>query len=210
MTKRQGWSKAVLIHKIELKDYERTLSNQTNFDKALPQEMSDHAQLAVKDEYMFGFLELGEQHQEHELEQAIVKRVGPFLREMGGAFTFVGNQFKIEVGDKEFFIDLLLYHRKLKCLVAIELKVVEFMPEHLGKMQFYLAALDDMAREEGENPSIGILLFKSKDRLMVEYTLRDVNRPIGVATYKVVETLPEDLKKLLPGPAQIAKLLEEV
>lgn len=209
MTMRHGWSKAVLIHKIELKDFERTVTSQTNFDKALPHELSDQAKLAVKDDYMFGFLELTEEHREHELENAILARVSPFLREMGGAFTFVGNQFRLEVGDKEFYIDLLLYHRKLKCLVAIELKVVEFMPEHLGKMQFYLAALDDMVREEGENPSIGILLCKSKDRLMVEYTLRDINRPIGVATYKVVETLPDDLKSLLPGAEQIARLLEE-
>jgi len=207
MVKRHGWSKAVLVLKIESKDFERTMINQTNFDKSLPQNLNDEAKLAVKDDYMFGFLELAEQHKERELENAIIQRVGPFLREMGGAFTFVGNQFKLEVGDKEFFIDILLYHRKLKCLVAIELKVVEFMPEHLGKMQFYLAALDDVVREEGENPSIGILLCKAKDRLMVEYTLKDINRPIGVATYQVTDTLPEDLRGLLPGPEEIAKLL---
>ena len=129
---------------------------------------------------------------------------------MGGAFTFVGSQYRLEVGDKEYFIDLLLYHRKLKCLVAIELKIGEFIPEYIGKMQFYLAALDDLVKEESENPSIGIIICKSKDRTIVEYTLRDAKRPIGVSTYRVLTSVPEDLKGLLPAPEQIEKLLNEV
>ncbi len=172
--------------------------------------MRDRAKLTVKDEYTFDFLSLADDHQERELEAAILARVEPFLREMGGVFTFVGSQYRLEVGDHEYFIDILLFHRKLKCLVAVELKVGEFVPEYLGKMQFYLAALDDLVKEDEENPSIGIIICRSKDRLVVEYTLRDTRRPIGVSTYRVLTDVPADLKGLLPAPEQIARLLNEV
>jgi len=210
MTKKHGWSKNVLIHQIEAGTYANTLVAQTNFDDALPAEIKDRAKLTIKDEYTFGFLSLAEEHEERELEAAILLQVEPFLREMGGTFAFVGSQYRIEVGDTEYFIDLLLYHRKLKCLVAIELKVGKFVPEYVGKMQFYLAALDDLIKEESENPSIGIIICKSKDRTIVEYTLRDARRPIGVSTYRVLTAVPEDLKGLLPAPEQIARLLKEV
>jgi len=210
MTKKHGWSKNVLIHQIEAGAYANTLAAQTNFDETLPAEIKDRARLTVKDEYTFGFLSLTEEYDERELEAAILSRVEPFLREMGGAFAFVGSQYRLEVADTEYFIDLLLYHRKLKCLVAIELKVGKFVPEYVGKMQFYLAALDDLVKEESENPSIGIIICKSKDRTIVEYTLRDARRPIGVSTYRVLTELPQDLKGLLPAPEQIARLLNEV
>jgi len=139
-----------------------------------------------------------------------LNKVETFLREMGGVFAFIGSQYRMEISDKEFFIDLLLYHRRLKCLVAVELKVGEFQPEYVGKMQFYLAALDDRVRLEDENPSIGIILCRDKDQTFVEYTLRESNKPIGVAEYRVVTELPNELKQQLPAPEQIAELLKDI
>ncbi|MBI2438096.1 MAG: DUF1016 domain-containing protein [Lentisphaerae bacterium] len=210
MTKKFGWSKNVLIHQIENQSYEKTLLNQTNFDKAVSPEIRAQAKLAVKDEYTFDFLELGAEHAERELERALIGRIEDFLRAMGGLFAFVGSQFRLEVDEKEYFVDLLLYHRRLKCLIAVELKVGDFEPEFVGKMQFYLAALDTRVREKDENPSIGIILCKEKRRTIVEYALREARKPIGVATYRIVKTLPKELKGQLPSPQQIAKLLEEV
>jgi len=208
MTKKFGWTKNVLIHQIENKAYQQYLLNQTNFDKAVPEKYRSQAKLAVKDEYTFDFLELGEEHSEKELESALVNRIRHFLTEMGNHFCFIANQYRIEIDDEEFFIDLLLYHRKLKCLVAIELKIGKFLPEYAGKMQFYLSVLDDKVKLEDENPSIGIIVCKSKNRTIVEYTLKDVSKPIGVSTYKVVEELPEDLSKYLPSGDEIAEKLE--
>ena len=210
MTSKFGWSKNVLIHQIENQTYEKTLLGQTNFDKTLTPELRAQAKLAVKDEYTFDFLELGEAHAERELERALIARIEDFLREMGGLFAFVGSQFRLEVDGKEYFIDLLLFHRRLKCLVAVELKVGEFEPEFVGKMQFYLAALDDIVREAGENASIGIILCKEKRRTIVEYALRDARKPIGVATYRLVKRLPKELRGQLPSPAEITRLLEGV
>jgi predicted nuclease of restriction endonuclease-like (RecB) superfamily len=210
MTRKFGWTKNVLLHQIENQTYGKTLLNQTSFDRTVAAETSQHAKLAVKDEYTFDFLELAEEHSERELERGLISRVEHFLREMGGLFAFVGSQYRLEVGDEEFFIDLLLFHRRLKCLVAVELKVGKFQPEYVGKMQFYLAVLNDVAREEGENPSIGMILCKTKNRTIVEYALRESNKPIGVVQYQIVSKLPADLKGQLPDPEQIAKLLEHV
>ena len=207
MTKKFGWSKNVLIHHIENQSYEKTLLGQTNFDKTVPEHIRSQAKLAVKDEYTFDFLELGEEHSERELERALIGKIEHFLREMGGAFAFLGSQYRLEVSNKEYFIDLLLYHRRLKCLVAVELKITEFQPEHAGKMQFYLAALDDLVRLPDENPSIGIVLCKTKDRIIVEYALRYADKPIGVAEYQIVKKLPKALKGQLPTPEQIEELL---
>ncbi len=209
MTKKFGWTKNVLIHQIENQSYEKTLLGQTNFDKALTPKLRAQAKLAVKDEYTFDFLELGEEHAERELERALVGRIEQFLRAMGGLFAFVGSQFRMEVDGREFFVDLLLFHRRLRCLIAIELKVGEFQPEFVGKMQFYLTALDRQVREKGENPSIGIILCKEKRRTIVEYALHDASKPIGVSTYRIVKRLPKELKGQLPGPEEIAKLLED-
>jgi predicted nuclease of restriction endonuclease-like (RecB) superfamily len=209
MTRKFGWSKNVLIHQIENQSYEKTLLNQTNFDQTLTPELRAQAKLAVKDEYTFDFLELGEEHAERELERALIARIEDFLRAMGGLFAFVGSQFRLEVDEREYFIDLLLYHRRLRCLVAVELKVGAFEPEFVGKMQFYLAALDERVREEGENPAIGIILCKEKGRTIVEYALRDARKPIGVATYRIFKRLPKELQGQLPAPEQIAALLEK-
>ncbi|GAA6621002.1 YhcG family protein [Scytonema sp. NUACC26] len=210
MTRKFGWTKNVLIHQIENKNYEKTLINQTNFDKAVPEEIRARAKLAVKDEYTFDFLELGDEHSERELEKAILARVQPFLQEMGGMFAFVGSQYRLEIDDEEYFIDIVLYHRSLKCLVAVELKIGKFLPEYVGKMQFYLAALDDKVKLPDENPSIGIILCKSKNQTIVEYALKESNKPIGVGTYQIVSTVPQELQHQLPAPEQVAKLLEGI
>ncbi|MEL6401289.1 MAG: PDDEXK nuclease domain-containing protein [Cyanobacteria bacterium J06626_4] len=208
MTRKYGWTKNVLIHQVENQSYEKTLLNQTNFSETLPENLQDQAKLAIRDEYVFDFLELGEQHSEQELERAILNRVDTFLRQMGGMFAFLGSQYRLEIGNQEFFIDLLLYHRRLRCLVAVDLKVGVFQPEHVGKMQFYLAVLNDTVRLEDENPSIGIILCKSKDKTIVEYALKDSDKPLGVATYKLVSTLPQELQGQLPTPEEIGKIME--
>ena len=210
MTRKFGWSKNVLIHQIENQSYEKSLLGQTNFDRALPPELRTQAKLAVKDAYTFDFLELGEEHGERELERALITRIEDFLRAMGGMFAFMGSQFRLEVDGEEFFIDLLMFHRRLKTLVAIELKIGKFKPEYVGKMQFYLAALDRQVRQEDENPSIGIILCKEKNRTIVEYALHDARKPIGVATYEVTRTLPKELTGHLPQPEEIAALLEGI
>ena len=210
MTRKFGWSKNVLIHQISNQSYEKSLLGQTNFDKALPAELRAQAKLAIKDEYTFDFLELADEHSERELERALISKIEDFLRTLGGMFAFMGSQYRLEVDGREFFIDLLLFHRRLRCLVAIELKVGEFQPEFVGKMQFYLAALDRQVRQSDENPSIGIILCKEKSRTIVEYALHDANKPIGVATYEITQTLPKDLAGQLPTPEAIAALLEGI
>ena len=206
-TARFGWTKAVLQHQIDNKTYEKYLLNQTSFDQTLPESIKDQAALAVKDQYTFDFLELAEQHSERDLEQALVQNLRNFLSEMGDAFAFIGNQHRLEIGGQEYFIDLLLFHRRLRCLVAIELKIGEFKPEHKGKMEFYLEALDRQERMAGENSPIGIIICRSKNKTVVEYALRTAGRPIGVATYTLTAQLPEAYRAELPSPEQIAERL---
>jgi len=208
MTKKFGWTKEVLIHQIENKSYEKYLLNQTNFDKALPTKYKEQAKFAVKDEYTFDFLELGNEHSEKELEAALMQKLRRFLAELGGYFCYIGNQYRLEINDKEFFIDLLLYHRKLKCLVAIDLKIGEFVPEFAGKMQFYLSVLDSKARLDDEKPSIGIIICKDKDRTIVEYALKDVKKPIGVSTYKITSRLPPSISKYFPSKEEIEEKIK--
>ena len=210
MTREMGWSKNVLIHQITNQSYEKSMLGQNNFDQSLRPEVRDQAKLAVKDEYTFDFLELGEAHSERELERALIARIEDFLRTMGGMFAFMGSQYKLEIDGDEYFIDLLLFHRRLRCMVAIALKIGKFQPEHVGKMQFYLAALDAQVKQDDENPSIGIILCKEKNRTVVEYALRDARKPIGVATYEITATLPQSLKGQLPHPEEIAQLLEGI
>ena len=206
-TARFGWTTSVLQHQIDNKSYEKYLLGQTNFDQTLPSEIQAQAALAVKDHYTFDFLELAEEHSERQLEQALVLNLRNFLAEMGGTFTFVGNQHRLEVGGQEYFIDLLLFHRRLRCLVAVELKIGDFKPEHKGKMEFYLESLDTQERLEGENAPIGIIICRNKNKTVVEYALRNAARPLGVATYAVVPELPENYKADLPSPEQIAERL---
>lgn len=210
MSRKYAWSYRALLNHIENQAYERTLLGQTNFDVALPAHIKDKAALLVKDEYTFGFLELDDEFSERQLEDALMARVDEFLKEMGGIFSFMGRQYRLEIDNKEYFIDILLYHRTLRCLVAIELKIGEFIPEFIGKMQFYLAALDAQVKTLDENPSIGILLCKSKSKMTVEYALKDATRPIGVASYTVLKKLPKELKNQLPNAEQIALLLGDI
>lgn len=210
MSKRNGWTYRVLIHQIELGTYENTIISQSNFKKNLPTNLHPEAALTVKDEYALDFLGLADEHSEKELERAIVKNIEAFLREVGTSIAFLGSQYRIELEGQEFFIDLLFYHRRLKSLIAIELKVSEFVPEYIGKMQFYLSVLDDTVRIKGENPSIGIILCKSKKRTVVEYALKDANKPINVSSYHMVKKLPKELKDELPSPEQIAMLLDSI
>ncbi|MFH1307104.1 MAG: PDDEXK nuclease domain-containing protein [Candidatus Micrarchaeota archaeon] len=210
MTKKFGWSVNVLIHQLESKAYEKSMLGQTNFDKTVPEKYKNQASLAVKDEYTFDFLELGEGHSEKELEGALISKIRGFLSELGSHFCFVGSQYRIEVDNEEYFIDLLLFHRKLKSLVAIELKIGKFKPEYAGKMQFYLSALDELVQMDDENPSIGIIICKEKSRTTVEYALRDSCKPIGVATYKITPSLPKEMAKYLPSKEDIEKRLGEL
>lgn len=206
-TKRFGWTKDVLTHQVENKTYEKYLLNQTNFDAVVPEKIKQQAYLAVKDHYTFDFLELSNEHSEYELEQALINNIRQFLIEMGHDFTFLGNQYKLEIANKEYKIDMLLFHRKLQCLVAIELKIGEFEPEHKGKMEFYLSILNDTVKLPHENPSIGIIICKSKERTIVEYSLNTATLPIGVATYSTSNVLPEKYASLLPSPEVISQKL---
>lgn len=210
MTRKFGWTKATLTLHIENRHYQKALQGQTNFKETLPKPVQADLHFAVKDEYTFDFLNLTAAYSERQLEKAILQKVEPFLREMGGVFSFIGSQFKLTVADEDYFIDLLLYHRRLKCLVAIELKIGKFLLEHIGKMQFYLAALDALVREKEEAPSIGIILCKEKNRTVVEYALKNAAKPIGVATYTVTSTLPKALRNELPAPEQVALLLQGI
>jgi predicted nuclease of restriction endonuclease-like (RecB) superfamily len=207
-TRKFGWTKNVLIHQIENKSYEKYLLNQTNFADTLPEKIKNQAVLAVKDEYNFSLLGLGNEHSENELETALVNNIRRFLLEMGGFFTFAGNQFRLEVADKEYFIDLLLYHRQLQCLVAVELKIGEFLPEYKGKMEFYLSVLNDKMKLPNENDAIGIIICKEKNRTIVEYSLKTSTAPIGVATYTTSAVLPESYHKLLPDSEEISEKLK--
>ncbi len=205
-----GWTYRVLDNNIENKSYEKYLLNQSNFDKTLPEKYKHQAKLAVKDEYNFDFLELSDEHSEHQLEIGLIKKIREFLTQMGSDFAFIGNQYKLEVDDEEYFIDLLLYHRRLKSLIAIELKIGKFKPEYAGKINFYLSALNDTIKLPDENPSIGIIICKEKKRTTVEYALKESNQPIGVATYKLTSALPDEMKDLLPSPGEISHRLENL
>ena len=208
-TKKFGWTKDVLTHQIENKTYEKYLLNETNFDQTVSESIKNQAILAVKDHYNFDFLEINDLHSERELEQELIKNVRKFLIEMGHHFTFVGSQYVLNVNDKEYRIDLLLYHRSLQCLVAIDLKVNEFEPEHKGKMEFYLNVLNDKIKLPNENDSIGIIICKSKDAIIVEYSLKNTPNPIGISTYSTSSILPEKYKNYLPNQQLIEEKLND-
>ena len=203
-TKKFGWTKNILIHQVENKTFEKYLLNQTNFEQTLNENIKNQAILAVKDEYTFDFLALSEQHSERELEQALIQNIRNFLLEMGFQFSFLGNQFLLQVDNNEYFIDLLLYHRQLQCLVAIELKIGDFLPEYKGKMEFYLSVLNDKVKLPNENDSIGIIICKEKNRTIVEYSLKTSTQPIGVATYTLTKQLPKQYQNLLPNGKEIS------
>ncbi len=209
-TRQQGWSKAILIHKIESQTYQKTLIGQHNLEQTLPVANQHKAAIILKDEYTFDFLNLADNYSEYELEQAILANIRRFLIEMGSDFTFVGNQYTIDLEGTDYRIDLLLYHRELQALIAIDLKIDGFKPEYAGKMNFYLSLLNKRVRKAHENPSIGIIICKSKNRTTVEFSLQDMTKPIGVATYTLTDELPTTLSRFFPSPDELARRVEAV
>ena len=198
-TVENGWSRNILVLQIESGLYQRQGGAITNFERTLPAPQSDLAQQLLKDPYSLDFLTLGENFQERDLERALVEHIRDFLLELGVGFAFVGSQYRLEVEGDEYFIDLLFYHLKLRCYVVIDLKVTEFRPEYTGKMNFYVSAVDDLLRHTDDQPTIGIVLCKSKKRTIAEYALRNVNTPIAVSTHR----LPDQLKESLPSIEQL-------
>ena len=202
-----NWSRNILVMQIETGLLQRSGSAVTNFEVSLPQAQSDLARESLKDPYRFDFLGLTEEAQEREVENALVKHVTEFLLELGAGFAFVGRQVLLDVGGDEFFIDLLFYHLKLRCYVVIELKGGKFKPEHLGQLGFYLTAVDRQVKDEQDNPTIGLLLCKSKNKVVAEYALGDKSQPMGIAEYKLIESLPEELQTSLPSIEQLEQEL---
>jgi predicted nuclease of restriction endonuclease-like (RecB) superfamily len=202
-----NWSRNILVMQIETRLHERSGAAVTNFPASLPKPQSDLARESLKDPYRFDFLGLSDEAQEREIEHALVKHVTEFLLELGAGFAFVGRQVLLDVGDEEFFIDLLFYHLKLRCYVVIELKAGQFKPEHLGQLGFYLTAVDRQVKGEHDNPTIGLLLCKSKNKIVAEYALSDTTQPMGIAEYKLLESLPAELQTGLPSIEQIEREL---
>jgi len=205
-----GWSRSVLELHIETRLHLRQGQAATNFERTLPPTQSDLARQLLKDPYNFDFLNLGQEAEEREIESALIEHIRRFLLELGVGFAFVGNQYRLEVGGEEFFIDLLFYHLKLRCYVVIELKAGAFKPEYTGKLNFYLAAVDDLLRHPDDAASIGLLLCKAKNQVVVEYSLRNVETPIGVSSYQLTESLPEKIRASLPTIAELEQELSEV
>jgi len=197
-TIQHGWSRNVLVHQIETQLHKRSGAAVTNFERTLPPPQSDLAQQITKDPYTFDFLMLSEDAHERELEHGLLAHLRNFLLELGLGFAFVASQHRLEVGGSDFFIDLLFYHLKLRCFVVVDLKAKAFEPEFAGKMNFYLAAVDDLLRHPDDRPSIGLIICKTKNQVVVEYTLKNSTTPIGISEYKLAESLPADLKGSLP------------
>ena len=208
-TDKLGWSRAVLLNQIKANAYQHHLINpkQSNFEKALPVHLSEQANEALKSEYNLDFLGISKPILERELENRLVENIRDLLLELGYGFTFVGNQYRLKLNQKEYFIDLLFYHRFLKCLVAIELKTVEFEPMFAGKMNFYLVLLDEQEKQADDNPSIGIILCPTKDNIEVEYSLKSSSKPIGVSEYTMTHNLPKELKGKVPTAKEFKQML---
>jgi predicted nuclease of restriction endonuclease-like (RecB) superfamily len=202
-TLKHGWSRNVLIHQIESGLYQRESKAITNFEQTLPPLQSDLALQSLKDPYVFDFLSLTKDYNERELEHALTQHITQFLLELGAGFAYVGKQLPLAVGDKDFYLDLLFYHLKLRSYVVIELKSGDFTPEHAGKLNFYLTVVDKQLKTEHDNPSIGLLLCKQKDKLVAEYALSDIHKPIGISEYQLTQALPENLKSSLPSIEEI-------
>ncbi len=194
-----GWSRAVLTHQIESGLYERSGKAITNFARTLPETQSELAHELIKDPYVFDFLTFTEDYHEKELEKALIDHIAHFLVELGAGFAYMGRQVPIQVGKKDFYIDLLFYHVKMHCYVVVELKTVDFEPEFAGKLNFYLKAVDMQIKSDRDEPTIGILLCKGKDKVVVEYALSDISKPMGVSEYQLTQSLPDELKSSLPS-----------
>ena len=208
-TDKMAWSRSVLLNQIKAKAYQNHLINpkQSNFENTLPVHLSEQASEALKSEYNLDFLGINKPVLERELENRLIENIRDLLLELGYGFSFIANQYRLRLNQKEYFIDLLFYHRFLKCLVAIELKTVEFEPEFAGKMNFYLELLDEQEKQPDDNPSIGIILCPTKDSIEVEYSLRTNIKPIGVAEYKLTHELPKQLKGKVPTEKELKRML---
>ena len=202
-----SWSRNVLVHQIESGLYKRQVSAEkvSNFEHRLPSTQSELAVQTMKDPYVFDFIPFREDMLERDIEQALVRDITKLLLELGTGFAFVGNQYHLNVGGDDFYIDLLFYNLNLRCYVVIELKTGDFKPEYAGQLNFYLSAVDGILKKEHDNPSIGLLLCKSKNNLVAEYSLKDISKPIGVSEYKVTSNLPDDLEDQLPSIEDIQK-----
>lgn len=206
----QGWSHDWLVAQIKSRAHERQARAVTNFADRLPAPNSALAQNAFKDPYIFDFLTLEEPYHEKEIEAALVANVEKFLLELGTGFAFMGRQYHLDVGEHDFYIDLLFYHARLHCYVVIELKKGAFKPEYAGKVNFYCSVVDDYLKQDGDNPNIGLILCQTKDRFVAEYTLKGTQKPIGISEYELTRFLPDDLKSMLPSIASIEERLDEM
>lgn len=204
-----NWSRAVLVHQIESGLYRRKGAAITNFDTTLPRPQSDLAKELLKDPYKFDFLNLGNEYKERDLENSLVEHITKFLLELGAGFAYVGRQYLLEVGGEDFYMDLLFYHLKLHCYVVIELKTGKFIPEYASKLNFYLNVVDDQLRNDRDEPSIGIIICKERNKIVAEYALRGIAKPIGVTAYQLTETLPAELKGKLPTIEEIEEELTD-
>ncbi|MEO6590345.1 MAG: PDDEXK nuclease domain-containing protein [Pyrinomonadaceae bacterium] len=201
-----GWSRNIMTLQIESKLYERQGKAQSNFERTLPKPQSDLAQQLLKDPYNFDFLTIGLEAHERELESNLLQNIKEFLLEMGVGFAFIGSQYHLEIGGQDFYIDLLFYHLKLRAFIVIDLKTVDFKPEFAGKMNFYLSGVDDLLKHTADNPSIGLILCKTKNKTIVEYALRDAAKPIGISTILLTKNLPEEIRGNLPTVEEIENL----
>lgn len=209
-TVENGWSRNVLVHQIDTNLHARLGQATTNFETSLPKPQSDLANQLLKDPYNFEFLTIAQDAREAELQKGLLEHLKDFMIEVGVGFAYVGSQEHLEVGGEDFYVDLLFYHLKLRCYVVIDLKMGAFKPEYAGKMNFYLAAVNDLRCHPDDQPSIGIILCREKNKVVVEYSLRDVDQPIGVPQYKLTEALPSELASQLPSIEQIENELRDI
>lgn len=198
-----GWGRSMLVHQIESEYHLRIGKSSNNFKMVLPDSDSDLVNYTIKDPYVLDFISLKNGYKEQELETAMINKIKNLLVELGKGFSFVGNQYKISMEDKDYYIDLLFYHLELRCFIVVELKATSFKPEYIGQLGFYVTAIDETLKKEMDNPTIGLLLCKEKDRLSVEWSLKGTNLPIGVSSYKLSEYIPKDILEKLPTEEEI-------
>ncbi|MBW6479370.1 MAG: DUF1016 family protein [Bacteroidales bacterium] len=204
-----GWSRKVLVHQIENELFSNHGNITSNFNQTLPAPLSELARDTFKDTYFFDFIKIGEQSQEGDLEEALTNQITKFLLELGVGFAFIGRQYHLEVGNQDYYLDLLFYHTRLHCFIVVDLKIGDFKPEYAGKMNFYLSAVDEQLRQEKDQPSIGLILCKQANRIIAEYSIRDTQKPIGIAKYKLIKSIPVELRDYLPTKMELKKSIQE-
>ena len=209
-TIQNNWSRDVLNNQIKTNLYNRKGKAITNFKTTLPDGLSDLAQQTLKDPYVFDFISLSEPYKEKDIEKQLIKHITQFLLELGKGFAFVGKQYKLEIAENDYFIDLLFYHIHLKCYVVIELKNTKFIPEFAGKLNFYLSAIDTLIKRDDDKPTIGIILCRDKNSIEAEFSLRDVNKPMGISEFELTEMLPDELKSSFPTIEEIENELKKI